>query len=121
LEDSPSVLAEKTRKHFETERPKAIRLRSSLGSNNMQSPQETIQQTTCSPSESPHSSNEESDISHMVYVSYNTQAKILEVFAGSESFSNKCRKKGHQVMTPVDKSRGWDLRKPEHQKSLRKS
>ena len=51
------------------------------------------------------------DCSHNIFVCTNHDVSILEIFAGSAVFSQRCANRELKVLEPVDKSNGWDLRK----------
>ena len=50
------------------------------------------------------------DVSYNLMLTYQKKHKILEILAGSETFTHRCMKKGWEVMSSVGTNSGWDLR-----------
>eukprot|EP00972_Heterocapsa_arctica_P067357 9940499-Heterocapsa_arctica.AAC.1 len=53
-----------------------------------------------------------------MYLVWDADNSVLEVFSGDEEFIKQPRKKNIEVLPPVDLEQVWDLSKPSHEKEL---
>eukprot|EP00972_Heterocapsa_arctica_P077407 11417581-Heterocapsa_arctica.AAC.1 len=58
-------------------------------------------------------------VSAIVYVAWDTENSVLEIFSGCEDFIKQARNKNLEVLTPANLAQGWDLGNPLHVKEFK--